>query len=1305
MATPSAEREKKKSPKKVKKAKPFYHSSSLRKLLCPCIKWKKKKLRKKKGKAGATEVSPSPSRPTGTGESGDLEMVINPMRMTENPLALRGGAAERDRMAKDRGRSSSPDPRANPSSGSPEQSPSRKPFLSGADGADADADADATGGAAHESPYSHPHHHVSPPKDPASEGLHVPGEDETKGGDSAPTPAPAVGPAPDTPTRSRSLFGGMLGDVGSMLGLDFGGDGEEKTEGVAGKDKGKGEASAEGGDIDVGFTASKYGVLHRENELAQGNRNENPWLQVWACVFGRRLLYAAHKSPSLDSQQADGFLDISEHTSVKFTHFGDGNGADSRQSVGSYCFMVKNPIDNFGSPPVCVTFSAASEANRKQWVDALQQSIQVVSNSSDGAPLLTFKRDAGAESSMSAELPQKTGPLRKYAVGGFMGVKTSKKRWFQLVGGELRYYADEDMRPIKLKGTITLGGMRLLPPPGGDVDMSSSISIESHKNSGDKHIRLDIEAASPKEAKEWRAAIDETLVGLRVRSQGGRGARARQNISDIPGAGKSNHASDDDFNMSAWERMRSRLEAKTERVLTDVLKSHFLTKNVADPRELLSAFKPITKLPGDIIIAQGSPGDFFYVLEAGSASVLINDLKVAPLLAGRAFGDLALLTSSARTATVKAHTVCKLHTLDRLSLRRFLSKHEAIQLEEKMTFLENVKLFDKFNSSTLERIAEVMVLQSVPAGHTIFKKGDAGEAFYMVQKGKVSISLQSLTKRTELVRIGPGKYFGEVALLNNTPRSASAATLEKTTLWIVGRAHFQARVGSVQQARQESIGVEILKKVKLMQGLSDKQLIAVARCLAMVEFPQGVPIISQGEDGDTFYMVASGEVTVEVNHVVVASLGEGAFFGEASLMKNEKRSATVLAATDVTCLSISRANFVGPVLGPIAELVRSETAKRAAAEERANRGILDQVAEGISLFSSSELAQGLTRGNMPEKVNDGFFDLDQLDRVRLLGSGTYSSVYMVSHSQNDTFYALKVFHKEKLRRTHQEAAVFSERDIMRTFDSAWFPALYATFQDEGCLYMVQQLVPGGNLHSMLHSTSDDDAPPTTRVGGLLPETAAFFFANALTILTKLQGEDIVFRDLKPENFGLDGAGYLRLFDFGSAKVLPGDCTSNTMCGTPEYLSPEMITSKGHGRGTDVWSLGILLYELLTRKTPFHHPNSSMIYQQIMDSDEILRVSFCKGFDPDACNLIRALLVVNPHMRLGMLRNGIDDMWAHPFFVKHDLSAENVGRKRKVAPYKPLDVSLQRTELDDIIIGSFDTDTVPEYTGNYDFSMF
>ena len=127
---------------------------------------------------------------------------------------------------------------------------------------------------------------------------------------------------------------------------------------------------------------------------------------------------------------------------------------------------------------------------------------------------------------------------------------------------------------------------------------------------------------------------------------------------------------------------------------------------------------------------------------------------------------------------------------------------------------------------------------------------------------------------------------------------------------------------------------------------------------------------------------------------------------------------------------------------------------------------------------------------------------------------------------------------------------------------------YKTFQDQSSLYFIMEFVPGGELFSIIKQF------------GRLTSTATKHFAKEIILIIEyLHGIDVVHRDLKPENLLLDKKGHLKLTDFGFAKEIRNDRTF-TMCGTPEYIAPEIIQGKGHGKGVDWWCLGILIYEML-----------------------------------------------------------------------------------------------------------------------------
>ena len=179
---------------------------------------------------------------------------------------------------------------------------------------------------------------------------------------------------------------------------------------------------------------------------------------------------------------------------------------------------------------------------------------------------------------------------------------------------------------------------------------------------------------------------------------------------------------------------------------------------------------------------------------------------------------------------------------------------------------------------------------------------------------------------------GPGRSFGELALIEDAPRKASVTASCACKCWTVDRHSFKSLFGSMDEALNESIGVSMLQKVRILEALTDRQLQVVARCLVSKKYLEGEVIIKQGDVGDSFYLIADGEVSVQVNHIQVATLEGGSFFGEMSLLSNEKRSATVSAIKDTSCLVLSRNDF-NEHLGTIEE-VNEEARRRKEAASR-----------------------------------------------------------------------------------------------------------------------------------------------------------------------------------------------------------------------------------------------------------------------------------------------------------------------------------------------------------------------------------
>ncbi|KAJ2496968.1 cAMP-dependent protein kinase catalytic subunit [Coemansia sp. RSA 1972] len=262
--------------------------------------------------------------------------------------------------------------------------------------------------------------------------------------------------------------------------------------------------------------------------------------------------------------------------------------------------------------------------------------------------------------------------------------------------------------------------------------------------------------------------------------------------------------------------------------------------------------------------------------------------------------------------------------------------------------------------------------------------------------------------------------------------------------------------------------------------------------------------------------------------------------------------------------------------------------------------------------------------------------LEDFQLLHTLGTGTFGRVFLCQSKRTQRFYAMKVLRKSQVVKLKQVEHINNEKNILEVSRHPFIVQLECTMQNERNLYMLMEYVPGGELFSHLR-----------RAGRFPDDVARFYAAEIVLALDYLHSMKIIWRDTKPENLLLDAAGHVKLTDFGFAKRV--EERTWTLCGTPEYLAPEIIQSKGHGKAVDWWALGILIFEMLAGYPPFYDDNPFGIYEKILDG----KLVFPGFFTPAAKDLIQRLLTADVSKRLGNLQGDGRDVKAHPWFSMID----------------------------------------------------
>jgi hypothetical protein len=437
--------------------------------------------------------------------------------------------------------------------------------------------------------------------------------------------------------------------------------------------------------------------------------------------------------------------------------------------------------------------------------------------------------------------------------------------------------------------------------------------------------------------------------------------------------------------------------------------------------------------------------------------------------------------------------------------------------------------------------------------------------------------------------------------------------------------------------------VKYLNRVDLLNPLLYEEKKALASAFVEMHYTKDEVILEQGEEGNTFYILYDGEVSFTVDGGEVkkleASLKQrtAEFFGERALLNNDKRAATVKVVSGTAkALALDRDSF-DLLLGPLQHIL--DSAKKEDGKEKRSSFVKKQGAQVNP--NDSKRRERISR--------------KELTRIGLLGCGGFGAVELYEHKKTGETYAMKSLSKGYIVKTGMQDSVITEKTILMMTNSRFIIRLYETYNGSQTLYFLMEPALGGELYATYNRKGFHGSE----------KHAKFYIAGTVYAFEHCHERRIIYRDLKPENLLLNELGHIKLTDMGLAKFVIGK--TFTTCGTPDYFSPELIASSGHTNALDWWTLGILMFELMSGNPPFESAYPMQIYSKVMKG--INKVQFPPKCQGPVGDLIKALLKKEPSERLPMRPGGIQNIKNHKWYQGFDWEMCKSGELD--VPYKPI----------------------------------
>ena len=306
------------------------------------------------------------------------------------------------------------------------------------------------------------------------------------------------------------------------------------------------------------------------------------------------------------------------------------------------------------------------------------------------------------------------------------------------------------------------------------------------------------------------------------------------------------------------------------------------------------------------------------------------------------------------------------------------------------------------------------------------------------------------------------------------------------------------------------------------------------------------------------------------------------------------------------------------------------------------------------------------------KINFKSFEI-----LELIGSGSFGKVFKVRLKRTNEIFAMKVLNKSYLLQKKLLRYALTECNILKESICPFILKLHYSFQTLDNLYMILDYCSIGDLSYQIELSLLEE------------DEAKFYIAELILAIEYLHKHDIIYRDLKPENILIDSDSHIKLADFGLAKEnVTSDSPNKTFCGSPQYLSPEMLSKEGTTKASDIYGIGVILYQLITGNPPFYTNDQNLMFQNISKN----KLKFQDYFSDEIKDLLKKMMDKDPKKRIG-INNDKSDLKNHEFFK--DINWEDIAQKKITPPVDMVNIKEEYNLKEKIVFN--DTDyTIENY---------